>query len=225
VNLQSDVELGATEQKFNLLVHREIQREYGLPGEVALTMPILVGLDGQRKMSKSLGNYVGITEPPDDIFWKIMSISDELMWSYYDLLTDLTSTELRELRGELDAGKYPPITAKMNLAQRIVADFHGDQAALHAANEFTRTRREKQLPSKMREYPFDVKGNPKFSHLIANSGLAESRSEAERLIRQGAVKWDGKRLTNPAQTLDMNDKGPHTLRVGNKPPILVRVGD
>src|SRR5271169_2607465 len=104
VSLKSDVELGATEQKFNLLVHREIQREYGLPGEVALTMPILVGLDGQRKMSKSLGNYVGITEPADSMFGKLMSISDEQMWLYYDLLTDVPSSDLRALRSAVESG-------------------------------------------------------------------------------------------------------------------------
>jgi tyrosyl-tRNA synthetase len=224
VALKSDVELGATEQKFNLLVHRDIQREYGLAGEVALTMPILVGLDGQRKMSKSLGNYVGITEPPDTIFGKLMSISDELMWSYYELLTDEREPDLRKLRAEVESGRYPAITAKMDLARRVVEDFHGRDEALRAANEFTRTRREKQLPTKMREYSFDEKGNPKFTHLIALSGLAESRSEAERLIKQGAVEWDGKLVTDPAKVVEMSVPGVHVLRVGKKLPIRVRIG-
>src|SRR5271167_1470830 len=121
VALESDVELGATEQKFNLLVHRDIQREYGLASEVALTMPILVGLDGSRKMSKSLDNYIGITEPADAIFGKLMSISDELMWSYYDLLTDVPSAELRALRADVASGKQHPMDVKMDLARRIVA--------------------------------------------------------------------------------------------------------
>ena len=125
VALQSDVEIGATEQKFNLMVHRDIQREYGLASEVALTMPILVGLDGQRKMSKSLGNYVGITEPPNDMFGKIMKISDELMWSYYELLTDLTAEEIQAHKRRVESGDLNPRDAKEGLAIRIVDDFHG----------------------------------------------------------------------------------------------------
>src|SRR3981189_1737000 len=125
VSLKSDVELGATEQKFNLLVHREIQREYGLPGQAILTMPILVGLDGQRKMSKSLGNYIGITEPPADIFGKIMSIPDELMWSYYELVTDRAPQEITALKQEVASGKLHPMDAKMRLAQEVITRFHG----------------------------------------------------------------------------------------------------
>src|SRR6266581_5253087 len=125
VKLQSDVELGATEQKFNLLVHREIQREYGLPGQAILTMPILVGLDGQRKMSKSLGNYVGITESPDEMFGKIMSIPDELMWTYYELLTDRAPQEIAALKQEVAGGKLHPIDAKMRLAEEVITGFHG----------------------------------------------------------------------------------------------------
>src|SRR5882724_10733668 len=129
VSLQSVVELGATEQKFNLLIHREIQREYGLPGQAILTMPILVGLDGSRKMSKSLGNYVGITEPPDDIFGKIMSIPDELMWSYYELLTDRTPAEIAALKQEVASAKLHPMDAKMRLAEEVISDFHDQIAA------------------------------------------------------------------------------------------------
>src|SRR6516225_5768859 len=128
VELQSDVELGATEQKFNLLVHREIQREYGLPGQAILTMPILVGLDGQRKMSKSFGNYVGITEPPNEVFGKIMSISDELMWSYYELLTDLSDQEITRLREGVKSAKLHPKKAKEDLAKRIVDEFHATES-------------------------------------------------------------------------------------------------
>jgi len=133
VKLQSDVELGATEQKFNLLVHREIQREYGLPGQAILTMPILVGLDGQRKMSKSLGNYVGITEPPSEMFGKMMSIPDELMWSYYELLTDRPPQEITALKQEAAAGNLHPMDAKMRLAEEVISGFHGQAAARKAA--------------------------------------------------------------------------------------------
>jgi tyrosyl-tRNA synthetase len=169
VKLQSDVELGATEQKFNLLVHREIQREYGLPGQAILTMPILVGLDGQRKMSKSLGNYVGITEPPVEMFGKLMSIPDELMWSYYELLTDRTPQEIQELQGRVNSpapklmpGESPksllskphplhPMEAKMELAREVVSTFHGQDAGKKAAESFRRVFRERLAPEEMQE--------------------------------------------------------------------------
>src|SRR5207244_1357499 len=146
VKLQSDVELGATEQKFNLLVHREIQREYGLPGQAILTMPILVGLDGQRKMSKSLGNYVGITEAPGEIFGKMMSIPDELMWSYYELLTDRMPQEIVALKQEVAGSKLHPMDAKMRLAEEVISDFHGQAAARKAAENFQRVFRDRQAP-------------------------------------------------------------------------------
>src|ERR1041385_4345437 len=134
VSLKSDVELGATEQKFNLLVHREIQREYGLPGQSILTMPILVGLDGARKMSKSLGNYVGITEAPADMFGKLMSIPDGLMWNYYELATDLAAPEIARLKSEVASGQLHPMDAKMKLGTEIVATFHGAEAGRKAAD-------------------------------------------------------------------------------------------
>src|SRR5712691_8575910 len=133
VKLQSDVELGATEQKFNLLVHREIQREYGLPGQAILTMPILVGLDGSRKMSKSLGNYVGITESPDEMFGKMMSIRDSLMWSFLELLTDRPANVIENLKTNVQSGTTHPMDAKMRLAQEVIAGFHGADAARKAA--------------------------------------------------------------------------------------------
>src|SRR6202795_3113347 len=125
VELKSDVELGATEQKFNLLVHREIQREYGLPGQAILTMPILVGLDGQRKMSKSLGNYIGITEPPGEMFGKMMSMPDELMWSYYELVTDRAPLEIAALKRQISSGAVHPMDVKMDLALEVTSGFHG----------------------------------------------------------------------------------------------------
>jgi len=140
VALQSDVELGATEQKFNLLVHREIQREYGQPAEAVLTMPILVGTDGERKMSKSLGNYIGISEPPSQMFGKIMSISDELMWSYYELVTDFPSPVIVRLKEEVRTGVLHPKKAKIQLAHSIVANFHGEEAAKRASGSFYRPR-------------------------------------------------------------------------------------
>src|SRR6266849_1344287 len=147
VILEADVELGATEQKFNLLMGREIQREYGKDLQVAMTMPILVGLDGKQKMSKSLGNYVGITEPPGVMFGKLMSISDELMWSYYELLTDFAQPVIERLREEVRSGVLHPMAAKTQLAHIIVAGFHGEPAAKKAADEFQRIFRERQAPA------------------------------------------------------------------------------
>ena len=164
VVLQSDVEIGATEQKFNLLVHRDIQRDYGVASEVALTMPILVGLDGQRKMSKSLNNYVGITESPQEIFGKIMSISDELMWSYYELVTDLPHEEITSLKKKVKSGEVHPKKAKEDLAKKIVDDFHSanpgdlnndDSGAptigTSTAAEFNRIFRDRQAPEEVKE--------------------------------------------------------------------------
>jgi tyrosyl-tRNA synthetase len=223
VALKADVELGATEQKFNLLVGREIQRGYGQASQVALTMPILVGTDGERKMSKSLGNYVGITEPPGEMFGKLMSIPDELIWPYYELLTDLAPADIASLQQRVQAGQTHPMDAKTQLATKIVADFHSEEAARKAAEEFDRIYRKRQLPSQMKNYDFDTEGNPKLSRYILMTGLAESRSQAERLIKQGAVEWDQKKVTDPAFVVDMTQKGDHTLRVGKKPPILIRI--
>src|SRR5467141_2601684 len=151
VELKSDVELGATEQKFNLLIHREIQREYGLQGQAVLTMPILVGLDGQRKMSKSLGNYIGIAEAPGEIFGKMMSIPDDLMWPYYELVTDRTPQQIAALKQEVAGGKLHPMDAKMRLAEEVIAGFHGEAAAGKAADNFQRVFRDRQAPQEMKE--------------------------------------------------------------------------
>ena len=150
VALEADVELGATEQKFNLLVGRDIQREYGQPSQVALTMPILVGLDGKRKMSKSLGNYVGISESPNEMFGKLMSIPDELMEPYYELVTDRTPSEIASLKIIVAGGAMHPMDAKMSLAQEIIAGFHGVDAAAKAAAEFQRIFRDRQAPQGMK---------------------------------------------------------------------------
>ena len=151
VALEADVELGATEQKFNLLVGREIQREYGQTSQVALTMPILVGLDGQRKMSKSLGNYVGISEAPSDMFGKLMSLSDAMMWPYFDLVTDRTPEQIAALADEVKAGAKHPMDVKMSLATEIIAGFHGQAAGEKAAAEFQRVFRDREAPDEMQD--------------------------------------------------------------------------
>jgi len=215
VALKSDVELGATEQKFNLLVHREIQREYGLKGQVILTMPILVGLDGARKMSKSLGNYVGITDPPGEMFGKIMSVTDELMWQYYELLTDFPSPVVVRLQEEVKMGVLHPKDAKMQLAHTIVASFHGEEAAKKAGEEFQLVFRDRQAPTEIPEMRLTWGTRPLFS-LLTETGLASSRSEAERLIKQGGVEVDGHVEKDVKRTIVLNPGDLLPLRVGKK---------
>src|SRR5262250_2868499 len=176
VALKSDVELGATEQKFNLLVHREIQRAYGLESQVVMTMPILVGLDGERKMSKSLANYVGITEPPAEMFGKIMSISDALMWSYYELLTDFAPPVIVRLRDEVNMGVLHPMDAKMQLAHAIVAGFHGEDAAKKAGEEFRLVFRDRKAPTEVPEMRLNF-GTRSLHVLLTETSLAKSRSD------------------------------------------------
>src|SRR5712671_1568241 len=151
VILKADVELGATEQKFNLLTGRDIQHEYGQESQVVLTMPILVGLDGERKMSKSLGNYIGVAESPSQIFGKVMSISDEVMWTYYELLTDFAMPVIARLQEEIRTGVMHPMEVKMQLAHNIIAGFHGEDAAKKATDEFQRVFRDRAAPEEVAE--------------------------------------------------------------------------
>jgi tyrosyl-tRNA synthetase len=216
VSLKSDVELGATEQKFNLLVHREIQREYGLPGQAILTMPILVGLDGQRKMSKSLGNYIGITEPPADMFGKIMSIPDDLMWTYYELATDRTPQQITALKQEVSSGALHPMDAKMRLAEEIVSGFHGPDPARKAAENFQRVFRDRQSPSDVAVEKLPIGPPKKLIALLVELKLAPSKSEAERLIKQGAVELNESRVDDPRTDLDLTKPAQFLLRAGKK---------
>jgi tyrosyl-tRNA synthetase len=216
VALESDIELGATEQKFNMLVHREIQREYGQTPEVVLTMPILVGLDGERKMSKSLGNYVGITEAPGEMFGKLMSVSDELMWSYYDLLTDFGPHAILRLRDEVRTGTLHPKRAKMELAHNIVAGFHGEDAARKAGQEWDRIFSKREAPEAAPEHKL-MRGQPKrLSALLVELNMAASRSEAERLIKQGGVEIDGQRVDDVKREVEFARPLEFLLRAGKK---------
>ena len=215
VALKSDVEIGATEQKFNLLVHRDIQREYGVPSEVALTMPILVGLDGERKMSKSLGNYVGITEAPQEMFGKLMSISDQQMWLYMELLTDRLPKDIASLRQNVVDGVAHPMEVKIALAQEIIAGFHGQAAATHAADEFRQVFQKRGAPSDVPEKK--LKAGPRPLHaLLTETGLAPSRSEAERLIKQGGVEIDGTRVEETKHEVNITAGKEILLRAGKK---------
>lgn len=216
VSLRSDVELGATEQKFNLLVHRDIQREYGLPAQAILTMPILVGLDGGRKMSKSLNNYVAITESPREMFGKLMSISDELMWSYYELLTDFAPPVIVRLREEVRTGVLHPMDAKMQLAHVIIAGFHGEAAAKKAADEFRRVFRERQAPEEAPRQTLPRGESKRLSALLVELKLASSKSEAERLMEQGGVEIDGVRFDDARKEIDLSQPKEFLLRAGKK---------
>jgi tyrosyl-tRNA synthetase len=185
VFLEADVELGGTDQLFNLNVGRDIMPSYDLEPQVVMTTPLLEGLDGVEKMSKSLGNYIGVSDPPLEIFSKAMSISDDLMWRYYTLLTDLTPDQI-----EAERGHGRPMDSKLALAGRLVADFHGASAAKAAEAEWRRVHQERHAPAEMPVAALGP-GSHRLRDLLAGHGLAGSKSEAERLIRQRAVKRDG----------------------------------
>ena len=218
VALEADVELGATEQKFNLLVGRDLQKSHGQPPQVCLTMPILVGTDGTVKMSKSADNYIGITEPPETIYAKTMSVSDELMWSYYELLTDLTPDELHKLKAEVDGGKLHPMEAKKRLARQIVAGFHSDDAAQKAEQEFASVVQKGGPPSDIPEAKYSGPKTEKlaFARLLVGAGIVASRKEAERLIKQGGVELEGKKVKDPALQVSLAEVNGSVVKVGKK---------
>jgi len=216
VVLKADIELGATEQKFNLLMGREIQREYGESTQAVMTLPILVGLDGQRKMSKSLGNYVGITEAPAQMFGKLMSISDEMMWPYMELLTDRAPAAIANLKNDVTAGSAHPMDVKIALAQEIIAGFHGAAAAASAADEFKRVFQERQAPQEVPEKRISAGPPKKLAALLAETGLAASRSDAERLIKQNAVDVDGLPANDVKMELSLAAGKNYLVRAGKK---------
>ncbi len=197
VALNADVELGGTDQKFNLLVGRQLQEAYGQKPQVVLTMPILEGLDGVQKMSKSLGNYIGITEPPDEMFGKLMSISDELMWRYFDLLSLRSTTEIEKLRRDMVAGRNPR-DIKFELGKEMVARFHSQSDAARAQESFIARFQKGGTPQDMPEVSLSAGelGLP-VANVLKDAGLTSSTSEAMRLIRQGAVRIDGEKISDP----------------------------
>jgi tyrosyl-tRNA synthetase len=215
VALEADVELGGTDQKFNLLMARQIQQAYGVKEpQLIMTTPLLEGLDGVQKMSKSLGNYIGITESPRDMFGKVMSISDDLMWRYYELLTDLSPAEITALKKSSERGERHPRDLKADLARRIVTDFHSQADADDASNEFDRTFREHQAPSDVPSIEKPA-GAIKLVKLLAGEGLAPSVSEAQRLIAQGGVRVNGERVTDVKLELGAN-AGEALIQVGSR---------
>jgi tyrosyl-tRNA synthetase len=198
VFLQADVQLGATEQLFNLMAGRRLQEAFGQKPQVCLTYPVLVGTDGVQRMSKSLGNYIGVAEPPEDIYGKTMSIPDELIMQYFELLTDVPGKELEEFRQQLSKGTVNPMELKKRLAREIVTQLCGEKEAKEAESHFERVVQKKELPEDILEY--EISGDIPISLFCTDSGLTESRSEAVRLIKQGAVTKDGKKIT------DVNEK-------------------
>jgi tyrosyl-tRNA synthetase len=196
VAMKADVELGGTDQKFNLLVGRELQKQYGQEPQCILTMPLLEGLDGKEKMSKSLGNYVGIAEPPQEIFGKLMSISDELMWRYIDLLSFEPPSTIRKWKEEVADGRNPR-DVKALFAKEIVARFHSRHSADAAEEAFERRHRHGELPGDLQEITLSApQGHLAITQALKLAGLAASTSEAQRLIEQGGVKVDGERVTD-----------------------------
>ncbi|MFV0421525.1 tyrosine--tRNA ligase [Oleidesulfovibrio sp.] len=213
VALESDVELGGTDQKFNLLVGRHLQSQEGQEPQCVLTMPILEGLDGVKKMSKSLGNYVGIDEAPSDMFGKLMSISDELMWRYYELITTKSLDEIADLQKQVETGELHPKTAKEELAENIVAQYHGAEKAAEARAGFNAVFVQGCVPDDMPVYGCEHGEDSTPPAFLADSGLAGSRGEAKRLIKQGALSVDGEKVDDPNTPLAA---GEYVVRLGKK---------
>ena len=218
VYLEADVELGGTDQLFNLNVGRDLMPAFDLEPQIVMTTPLLEGLDGVEKMSKSLGNYVGVTDAPSDMFGKLMSISDELMWKYYTLLTDLSSPEVLQLRDRVSAGDLHPKQAKVDLAKRIVADFHGAAAGDAAVEEFERrfARRELPVDAHVMELT-DEEWGASLEKRLVRCGLAESMSDARRKIQQGGVRVNGEKVALGSAPPDE----PYLLQVGKLGAIRV----
>jgi tyrosyl-tRNA synthetase len=217
VALKADVELGGTDQLFNLLLGRDLMREEGLEPQVVLTVPLLVGTDGVEKMSKSLGNAIGVADPPGEIYGKVMSVSDETMWNYWLLLTDLLPEQIEGKRDAVAGGKLHPMEVKKELARRIVEDFHGAEAAGTAEEGFVRVFSKREEPADYEEIALPVSdGDPPLARVMAEAKLASSKAEARRLITSGAVDLDDERVTDPKTTVSASEGSKLRLRVGKR---------
>ena len=219
VALNADVELGGTDQKFNLLMGRNLQREFDQEPQVIITTPLLEGLDGVNKMSKSLGNYIGIDESPNEMFGKVMSISDDLMWKYYELLTDLAPSEISNLRSDISNGKNPR-DVKVGLAKLIIRDFHSPAHADAAEEDFVKRFVQKEVPDVIEEKTVAA-GSYALAQLLADTGLAASKGEARRLIEQGGVKVNGEK-SSAANTDIVIDADGLLLQVGKRKFLKLR---
>lgn len=221
VAMKADIELGGTDQKFNLLVGREMQRHFKQPPQCILTMPLLEGLDGVQKMSKSLGNYIGVTDTPEDMFGKLMSVSDELMWRYYELLSFKPSNEINQLRKDVEGGKNPR-DVKVLLADEIVTRFHDAKAAKAALQQFEKRFKHHELPTDLKEKSIKgEKGSLGIGYLLQKAGLVSSTSEAFRMIKQGAVRIDGERIED--RKLEIPKGESHVYQVGKRKFAKVKV--
>jgi len=216
VVLEADVELGGTDQRFNILMGRDLQEQFGQEPQIAMFMPLLVGLDGVQKMSKSLGNYVGITEPPNDMFGKVMSIPDNLMLQYFELCTDVPIPEIREIEARLASGKLHPMDVKKRLAREIVTIYHGAEAAQAAQAEFEKVFSARELPSEIPPIRVPASafkdGKVWIVRLLTTSGFVGTNSEARRLVEQGAVTLDDEKITDVNAEIALEDR--QVLRVG-----------
>ena len=204
VVLKADIELGGTDQLFNLLLGRELQKVFGQPPQVVMTLPLLEGLDGVNKMSKSLGNYIGVTDAPKDIFGKVMSVSDDLMWRYFSLVLCMTEEEIEGLRQNMKSGQCHPRDMKDDLAKRVVAKFHSVEAGEKESAEFARVFSKHELPSDIPDVEI-FSSSMNLTALLVKAGLASSNSEARRLIQQGAVEIAGQKVTDPKAKPDIAD--------------------
>lgn len=223
VVLKADVELGGTDQKFNLLVGRDLQREYGQEPQVIMTVPLLVGLDGTQKMSKSLNNYIGINEAPKDIFGKVMSISDELMFLYFELVTDVPRSEIERYREGIRDGSLHPRDVKADLARNICAQFYDEKTAAAASEEFVRVFSNRELPDEVPEFRVPEEemsgGKTWIVKLMVLAGTASSNGEARRLIRGGGVSFDGKKIAEEDYEISFPAEG--ILKVGKRKFVRV----
>jgi len=215
VALKADVEMGGTDQKFNLLVGREIQREFNQEPQDIITMPLLEGLDGVEKMSKSLDNYVGITEPPGEIYGKIMSISDPLMFRYFELLTDVPQSQIVKWKREVKEEQAHPKDLKSQLAKSIVTDFWGKKEAEQAADEFEKVFKKKEIPSEIEEIILK-KSEMEIVDLLVEQNIFPSRGEAKRMIRQGGIYLDGQRVTELGLKIDLKKNKELILQIGRR---------
>ncbi len=220
VALEADVELGGTDQKFNLLMGRNLQREYEQEAQVCVIMPLLEGTDGVQKMSKSLGNYIGINEPPAEIFGKVMSISDNVMWRYYELLTDKTDVEISRMKVDVGVLALNPRVAKVDLAKLIITDFHSAEAAAAAEDEFDRVHKLRELPDAIAIRPIEAK-LWKLPRLLVETNLAPSMAEARRLIDQGGVRVAGERVSHADAEIDLKQDQEIVIQVGKRRHLLV----
>ncbi len=221
VALNADVELGGTDQKFNLLVGRNLQREYDQEPQILITTPLLEGTDGVDKMSKSLGNYIGIDEEPNEMFGKIMSISDELMWKYYELLTDVSVDEVNSLRFKCESDAMNPRDAKVALAKKIIEDFHSAEAAETAEQSFVNQFSKGQMPDEIDEVSVDSQ-NYKLIDLLLQTNLTASKGEARRLVEQGGVKIDGEKISDTSAEIEVTAESSFVIQVGKRKFLNVK---